>query len=187
MQLSQAHDQELDDVEAVLSSLLDRARESVRVSTGLSTGIFNHDRPHQALMACLKRLPSVLPDGSRPFRVLLDGRVSDDTVSRYTDWLENPKVECVRANLPLIHMMIIDGNTFRIENPHIPEADKRSNTLVIEAPKSVAVTVVDSFDKRFAQARQSNARQRSRAVPPQPNGLVQGSGQIAKVCEPGRA
>jgi hypothetical protein len=150
MQFSEARDQSIKEVEEVLMLLMQRATTSVRISTGLSTDLISHAGPKQAMEQCLARLPN--PGAAdRPMKVLLDPAAAG-RAAPYDWWLRNPKVETKVSAVPIPHMFIIDDNTFRLEDPHSPQAAHRSNHMVIDAPVVAAEPVLRFFATLFAAA-----------------------------------
>jgi hypothetical protein len=154
LQFSEAKNQPITEVEEVLAKLLDLANTDVRISTGLSTGIFQHEKPKEALIRCLHRLPK---GSGAPMKVLLDGEKAERRASDYSWWLDAPGVECHVAENHAPHMLIVDGQTFRLEDPHDEKAEVRSNSLVLHAPEVAAKPIVLYFDSLFKTGRPRSA------------------------------
>ena len=149
MELSKATKQSMGEVEDVLEELLRSAEQEIKLSTALTTGIFTHKGLISALGEALNKLENDLPDGSKPFKVLLDKGVPAGKEDTYRWWFSNPKVDCRRSRESIPHMMIIDRVNFRIEEPHTDADSTRSNTLVLDGTDELVGEVNGLFDRCF--------------------------------------
>ncbi len=148
MEFSRASHQSIEEVETVLCELFQAARKDVRLSTGLSSDLFLAQKLQKCITECIERLPP----GDRPFKVFFDSNTDQRKVDLLKDgWLRNEKVLYERSTARVTHMLIIDSETFRLEERHDPGAPERSNMMVIDAPRFIAKPVLKAFDDIFAQ------------------------------------
>jgi hypothetical protein len=150
MDVAKAPSQSREDAVSILAKLLDMARVEVKMSTAFTRDSYAGPILRPAIERALAALPDPGRGVPRPFKVLLDYGVSDSKAAPYLPWwLSHPKVEVRRSTQPILHMMIVDRSSFRIEEPHLADVELRSNVRAFNALPSLAEPVNRMFNDLF--------------------------------------
>lgn len=127
------------EVKRVMTLLLQSANRKVRMTTGLTTGLFNEIQ--DVVVDCAARV--------QQFDMYIE-RSRFDTAKQTSPWLFGIKtIRFFQVPDGVAHWMAIDDRDYRLEEHHshdIGPNDPRSNTLLLECTASEAELLNRMFD-----------------------------------------
>jgi hypothetical protein len=135
--VSHSESQNPADIVGVVQLLMQSAKESVKLSTALTTDLVQGARPD--MEAAIQRV--------KTFQVWLDGGVDYDRKKAEFPWLlDNPKVSVYQSKVSIPHWIIVDDRDFRMEKPHDPSGSyPRKNMMVLDCKPSIATELLSQF------------------------------------------
>lgn len=129
------------DAETAIVKLLDRANDSVFMSTVLNTEFY--DRPTVA--AALKKAAGRVNEFYLLFDLDSDWKHNSERVPWLFELLKQGHIQIRTSGTPILHRMIVDGKHLRLEEKHAAAEVKVTNLVVWDAPRLITDSVCNRF------------------------------------------
>jgi len=153
MRLFEDHDLPMDQVRRNVAEMLARARRSVFITTGLSSGRAGNAPPEGTLYDNLREELWTVASSVDLVRILLDCDVDPDDIRAHHPWMfDLPKTLIARAGGHVPHWVVVDGRDFRLEKPHELGTTKRDNIRILDCDPVIAEVLMKDAEAMWSGA-----------------------------------
>lgn len=153
MRIDEDSGKDTDSVVTNVAAMLAAARESVFVSTALSSARSHPAQPEASIFDRLKPAFMTAAANGAHTRVLFDSDVALREIRDHHEWLfDLAGTTLRRSNHHVPHWVIVDDTNFRLEKPHDLGRMKRDNLRIYDCDPIIAEVLVGDANRMWVGA-----------------------------------